>query len=65
MANKDQIEKMCVSHLGSYDKTDPADVSETTNRHNYNEIKVQLTWLLCLTNFHCHYFTTIPSGEFY
>ena len=34
MANKDQIEKMCVSHLGSNDKTDPADVSESTIRHN-------------------------------
>ena len=34
MANKDQIEKMYVSHLGSDDKTDPADVSEPTIRHN-------------------------------
>ena len=33
MANKDQNEKMCVSHLGSNDETDPADVSEPNIRH--------------------------------
>ena len=40
MANKDQIEKMCVSHLGSNDKTDPADVSESTTRHNLVGIRM-------------------------
>ena len=34
MANKDQNEKMCVSHLGSNDETDPADVSEANIRHS-------------------------------
>ena len=39
MANKDQNEKMCVSHLGSNDDTDPADVSELTIRHTMIDLQ--------------------------
>ena len=53
MANKDQNEMMCISHLGSNDETDPADVSEATIRHKICYVEFNFPTIIC-NNFTRH-----------